>query len=326
MFIEVNKYTLTKVVVENRHNKEDFSHYWAETIALVLIICGSVFLSTKGSEIVDDYFNPTASVIDLVQLEENYDSVIEQKIEYWDKKINAAQKDVKEYWVNNKRYYASEGKERLSSAKSIQQPYKLLQSNLANLISEKSKELAELRQYKRDNINTSKETNDQSISEHKAATDFAGTVLFWFMLLLEIIYIGLIYFVHYYNYRAIREREDLEVEEKQSEVEERAKLASKVKQYQSEAKKSKEREEPVLAKTQQPQRRPIKFGNESYEHGQIVMQEGWNKPKMAYKKANGDTSFYTQSKLLRMARDNKASEERKEALNNLANQKGWEQY
>lgn len=193
-----------------------------------------------------------------------------------------------------------------------------------------TKEKQKIINQKQAAIAQAEQDNKTAVASHD---EFCRQFGYWTGLLSILSYFFLYFIIGFFEYYEDRELATLNSlrskdgdKEKQSEDEERAKLASKVKQYQSEAKKSKEREEPVLAKTQQPQRRPIKFGNESYEHGQIVMQEGWNKPKMAYKKANGDTSFYTQSKLLRMARDNKASEERKEALNNLANQKGWEQY
>lgn len=172
--------------------------------------------------------------------------------------------------------------------------------------------------------------NKAAINEHN---EFCSQFGHWTGLLSILSYVFLYFIIGFFEYYDDRELATLESLQNsdspkvnQSEGQERATLAAKVKQHQSKAKQSEERKEPVFADVEPPQRRPIKFGNDNYEHGQIVMKEGWKKPKMAYKKANGGTSFYSQSKLERMARDKKASEERRKTLNHLANKKEWEQY
>lgn len=331
LFIEVPKYTLTKVAVENRHNKEPFSHYWVEVLALLFIVGTSIALSTGGSELMDDYLNPAAETVDIMELQDNYDSDIEKKTAYWDNKIEEAEQKVTDYYNANKKYYASEGKERLSSAKAIQEPYKLLQETAAGLVEDKRKDIDELMHYKKENTTRYTAENTQSIEQHKLHTDIAGTFLFWFMLALELIYVALVYFIHYYDYRGRKEREGIEEIATQSKEEENQRIADKVKKMQGEAKKkakqSKESEVPVFADTGgEVKRNMISFGKKEVQHGQIIMKEGWKNPKMWYEKKNGELTLYTQKKLERMANESKASEARKQKLMNLVNKEEWNKY
>lgn len=147
------------------------------------------------------------------------------------------------------------------------------------------------------------------------------TILVIIAVAFEVIIIVCSIFESYYLFRV-----DIDNEANQSESEALPTQSKAKTQSEPKAKQSEAREEAYTTAFATKEQKRIGFGNSEYQHGQIIMEEGSKKPKIAYEKANGELTFYTQAKLLRMANADKTSDANRKKLLNLANKTEWNQY
>lgn len=323
-FIEVPKYTLAKVTVENKNDGVKKRDYYGQIITLCSLVVCSILLSSWGSTLIDDAANSEADTKSIELIEDTYNKRLDNKLVFWQSKIDGTQSEIDIYEKKHEKYYASEQTTRLSSASSVQMPYKALLATKVKLETNRDNALADIRKEKDNALTAARDYNEAAISKHSENSNVSDWIMFCLMIGLEIAYVGLIYFIAYYNHRCRKEKGASEANQSEPEAlptQSKAKTQSEPKAKQSEA-----REEAYAPAFATKERNPIRFGGNEYAHGQIIMEEGAKKPKIAYEKANGELTFYTQATLLRMANGDKTSDANRKKLLKLANKEQWNQY
>lgn len=303
-FIEIPKYVCINTAFENYFDSS-LKSYGLISVAACCVSC-SIFSSTYGVELGVKWLSPNAELLSIEQIEEKYDALIEKEKSYWQPKIDNKNLEKEKYFKDNAKFYAKEGRTRLSSSKTTKEPYNKLLASLTNSENSLRTRILDLEGEKKEAINLAKSKNLRIEQNHDNQKDHASIVSFWVMLLLELVYIGGIAYKAYYQYRS--EKELLPVQDQTTKIVD-INQTKPIKQQQEQEQQVEKQQ--VVA--EQNKTNTIGFKT----HGSVFTPEGGTVSKVWYQTTKGGWSCYSKSDLNRLIKRKTGSEDWKNELKGL---------
>ena len=309
VFIEVPKWSLIKTVFDNYYDDRSNKSYGMACFSVILMAL-SILSSTNGVPLVVKWFSPDAILIDIDKIEEKYDLELAEAKQYWNPQILKHDAESKEYFSKNAKYYTKEDRTRLSSNKTVRDPYNSMLASLKSAQSSLNNQLKDIEARKIKAIDSAINANRATTNEHETRKKTSGAVSFWIMLLLEIIYVIGIGFIAYYNERS--ETEQQQPEESDQHQPNRTRVVD-INNRTEQNNSNQQTEKEVVASKQEQE--PIGFRN----HGSVYVPKGGSVPKIWYQTQKGGWASYSGSDLKRMIKKDSGSPKWKQELQEFVN-------
>ena len=197
VLIELPKYAVINTIFENYH---EYGYYsGGAALGAFILIAFSVVSSTFGVPIMVDRLAPTPELVDLVKIEQRYDSLKNKAIAYWSNLKNE---------VEGKSQVILQGGSRKNGtyikSTALKQNASLLGSSLSYTDSLNSA-LSVLSYELKSALKTATNENNKTIRWHNTKKRDVGFISMLVMLLLEVAYLGVVAYLKYYDHR--REKE-----------------------------------------------------------------------------------------------------------------------
>ena len=308
LFLEVPKFVSIKTVCENYFDsKGNIKSYGLSAIAFCCISI-SILSSTYGIELGVKWFSPDAKLVDVAAIEEKYNTSKQSEIEFYGEKIEKYSRQSVKYFNENSKFYPKEGKVRLSSAKSIKEPYNEMLASLSNSEKSLNDVIKKIEETRDQEIKEAKAKNELTANSHSEQKESSGTIAFWVMLAFELTYVAGIGFVAYYVNRSEVELIGLSDETKPSQTDNVFSINNQTVPHQP-----KQQTEHQAVASRQTEQNPIGFKS----HGSVFIPDNGSVPKVWYQTKTGSWANYSASDLKRMISKDTGSDEWKKDLSEL---------